>query len=146
MSSVVWDQNNLFQKVGTNIEELGHVKYDDNSGEYVLWLKDTRNVFASNRGYIRGDSFPSMEEAKSRAAACASARLFHYMWLVGLRDSGKYTGTSLTQSIEDAENCKPLTVSTFKKEMKKATRQQWKFCALGFVLGFVTEIAVGLLI
>ena len=66
MSSVVWDKDNLIQKVGGNVEELGHVKYDQHSNEYVLWLKDTRDVFGTNKGYIRGDSFPSMKDAKQK--------------------------------------------------------------------------------
>ena len=68
MSSVIWDGDNLIQKVGGNVEELGHVKYDENSKDYILWLKDTRDVFGNNKGYIRGDSFPSMEDAKQNGS------------------------------------------------------------------------------
>ena len=49
MSSVIWDGDNLIQKVGGNVEELGHVKYDDNSKDYILWLKDTYEVTPSRR-------------------------------------------------------------------------------------------------
>ena len=66
MSSVLWDKDNLIQRVGSNIEELGHVRHEENSNQYVLWLKDTRGVFGSNKGYIRGDTFPSMEDAKQK--------------------------------------------------------------------------------
>ena len=121
MSSVVWDRDNLVQKVGGNVEELGHVKYDQHSNEYVLWLKDTRDVFGTNKGYIRGDSFPSMKDAKQHAALSKSAWLLHYMWMVGLRDDGNKTGKDVTQGIEDSESGKPLTVSTFKEEMDKLT-------------------------
>ena len=44
MGSVLWDANNLIQKVGENLEELGHVKYDETANEHVLWLRDWRNV------------------------------------------------------------------------------------------------------
>ena len=53
MSSIFWDKDNLIQRVGSNIEELGHVRHEENSNQYVLWLKDTRGVFGSNKGYIR---------------------------------------------------------------------------------------------
>ena len=123
MSSVVWDKDNLIQKVGGNVEELGHVKYDQHSNEYVLWLKDTRDVFGTNKGYIRGDSFPSMKDAKQNAAGSKSAFLLHYMWMVGLRDDRNKTGKDVTQGIEDSERSKPLTESTFKEEMDKLTAQ-----------------------
>ncbi len=121
MSSVVWDKDNLIQKVGGNVEELGHVKYDQGSNEYVLWLKDTRDVFGTNKGYIRGDSFPSMKDAKQNAAGSKSAFLLHYLWMVGLRDDRNKTGKDVTQGIEDSERSKPLTVSTFKEEMANLT-------------------------
>ena len=117
MSSVVWDKDNLIQEAGGNVEELGHVKYDQHSNEYVLWLKDTRDVFGANKGYIRGDSFPSMKDAKQQAAFSKSAWLLHYMWMIGLRDDGNKTGKDVTQGIEDSESGKPLTVSTFKEEI-----------------------------
>ena len=123
MSSIVWDKDNLIQKVGGNVEELGHVKYDQHSNEYVLWIKDARDVFGTNKGYIRGDSFPSMKDAKQNAAGSKSAFLSHYMWMVGLRDDRNKTGKDVTQGIEDSERSKPLTVSTFKEEMDKLTAQ-----------------------
>ena len=89
MSSVLWDGDNLIQKVGPHVEQLGHVKPDENAGTYVLWLKDTRAVFGPANAYIRGDTFPSMKEAKQRAAISVSASLFHYMWLAGLRDGAQ---------------------------------------------------------
>ena len=139
MSSVIWDGDNLIQKVKGNVEELGHVKYDENSKDYVLWLKDTRGVFGNNKGYIRGDSFPSMENAKQNAASSTSATLFHYMWMVGLRDDGKVSDKQLDRSKEDAERAKPLTESTYKEEMKKAKNRG----NLGLVIGLV-GVVVGL--
>ena len=68
MSSVIWDGDNLIQKVGQSAEELGHVKLDQHAGQYVLWLKDTRGVFGPGNTYIRGDTFPSMKDAKKGAA------------------------------------------------------------------------------
>ena len=148
MSSVAWDKDNLVQRVGSNSEELGHVKYDENSNQYVLWLKDTRAVFGSNKGYIRGDSFPSMQDAKQSAAFSTSARLFHYMWLVGLRADGNETNKDIAQGIKDAESGKPLTESTFKEEMEKITaeskkRERWAL-AIGVGLALV-GIAVSFL-
>ena len=117
MSSVVWDGDNLIQRVGDDIDELGHVKFDPNSNAYVLWLRDLRGVFGVNNGYVRGDSFPSMKDAKQHAASSTSAWLFHFMWLVGLRDRGQASDANIAQLIADAESGKPLTVSTFKEEM-----------------------------
>ena len=79
MSAVFWDKDRLIQRVGSNREELGYVRHDENSNQVVLWLKDTRG--GSNKGYIRGDSFPSMQDAKQNAAVSTSAQLFHYLWL-----------------------------------------------------------------
>ena len=133
-------------------ENWGNVKYDENLNEYTLWLKDIRDVFGNNKGYIRGDSFPSMKDAKQHAALSMSARLFHYMWLVGLRGDGNDTGKDVAQGIEDAESGKPVTVSTFKEEMNKLTekldraekKQIWYFVAgicgsglVGIVIGFI---------
>lgn len=123
MSTVLWDGDNLIQKAGKNIEQLGHVKYEEASDDYVLWLKDTRNVFGTNTGYIRGDAFRSLEDAKQNATTSTSAFLFHYMWLVGLRDSSKIADKTVAQNLKDYENGRPLTESTFKDEMAKANRK-----------------------
>ena len=119
MSAVFWDKDSLIQRVGSNTEELGYVRHEENSNQYVLWLKDTRGVFGSDKGYIRGDTFPSLEDAKQHAASSTSAWLFHYMWLTGLRDGGNETGRDVAQAIEGVESGKPLTESTFKEEMDK---------------------------
>ena len=121
MSSVLWDGDSLIQKVGPHVEQLGHVKLDENAGTYVLWLKDTRAVFGPANAYIRGDTFPSMKEAKQRAAMSVSASLFHFMWLAGLRNSAQQVDGAIVQAIADAEEGKPLIESTFKKEMQKHT-------------------------
>ena len=123
MGSVIWDANNLIQKVGENLEELGHVKYDEHSNTHVLWLRDSRDVFGVNKGYVRGDSFPSMGEAKLHAASSTSARLFHFMWLVGLRTGAQASDVDVAQAIADTETGRPLTASTFKEEMERAERR-----------------------
>ena len=119
MSSVLWDGDNLIQRVGDDIEELGHVKYDEHSNTHVFWLRDSRNVFGVNKGYVRGDSFPSMGDAKLHAASSTSARLFHFMWLVGLRTGAQASDADVAQAIADTEAGRPLTASTFKAEMEK---------------------------
>ena len=52
-----------------------------------------------------------------------SAGLFHYMWLVGLRDGGEQPDSAIVQAIADAEDGKPLKESTFKDEMKKLSER-----------------------
>lgn len=137
MSSVLWDQDNLIQRVGNHVEELGHIKYDPNSNNHVLWLKDTRDMFGTNGGYIRGDSFPSMNQAKQNAAASTSAWLLHYMWLVGLRNADNAADQHIAQGIRDAENGKPLTESTFKDEMAKADKRARLYLVIGIVIGII---------
>ena len=119
MSSVLWDGNNLIQKVGQHVEQLGQVKLDENTGRCVLWLKDTRSVFGPGNTYIRGDSFPSVRDAKQRAAMSVSASLFHYMWLAGLRDGPGRSEGEIALSIADVEDGKPLKESTFIEEIDK---------------------------
>lgn len=82
MSTITWkEKNRLFQRVGTHEEELGYVALDQNSGTYVLWLKDTCGVLGLNGGYMRGDEFPSMAAAKQKAASSPSAWILHYIWV-----------------------------------------------------------------
>ena len=157
MSSVFWDKDNLIQRVGSNIEELGHVRREENSNQCILWLKDTRGVFGSNKRYIRGDTFPSMEDAKQNAASSTSAWLFHYMWLTGLRAEGNETVRDVAQAIEGVESGKPLTESTFKEEMdKRATESKEEMDKLKaesekrarfyFVMGALASIVVSIFV
>ena len=83
MSPITWQGNRLIQQVASRgmEEELGCVDLDASSGKYVLWLKDTRNAFAVNSGYIRGDEFDSINDAKRNAAGSVSANLMHHMWM-----------------------------------------------------------------
>ena len=79
MSSVIWDRDNLVQRVNDIIDELGHVKFEPDSSFYVLWLRDSRGLFGVKDAYIRGDSFPSMRDVKQHAASSTSAWLFRLM-------------------------------------------------------------------
>ena len=140
MSSLIWDQDNIVQRVRDNVEELGHVKYDKTANEYVLWLRDTRDVFGINKGYVRGDTFSSMADAKRHAAQSTSARLFHYMWLVGLRHDRDRPDKEIDKSIENAHDAKPLTESTFKEEMKKGKRRGYWMAAFGVVMAILVRL------
>lgn len=146
MSTVFWDKDNLLQRVGSNIEELGHVRYEENSNQYVLWLKDIRGVFGSDKGYIRGDTFPSLEDAKQNAASSTSAWLFHYMWLTSLRNGGNETGGDVAQAIEGVESGEPLTESTFKEEMDKIEAGSKKQARFYFVMGAAASIVVAIVV
>lgn len=155
MSSVVWDKDNLIQRFRNHVEELGHVKFDPNSNNYVLWLKDTRDVFGINKGYVRAESFPSMRDAKQNAAFSVSAGLFHDMWLVGLRDTGIATDQDIVQRIRDAEGGEPLTVSTFKEELAKIAKTEAEsrkrarlYFIIGTVIGLIGAVigAIGILV
>ena len=130
MSSLIWDGDSIFQRVGKDVEELGHVKIEPNSGTAVLWLRDTRDVFAVNGGYVRGDEFASMANAKEGAAMCASATLLHQMWLAGLLKTGS-AGPEVAFAALDAQAGKPLTESTFKEEMRLRDKSEmiWKLAS-----------------
>ena len=95
MSSITWNDNRLMQSVGTNNEQLGHISLDENSGTYVVWLKDTCGVLGLNGGDIRGDEFGSMEEAKSDAASSPSVFIMHYIWMRAILEQ------QLTQALEE---------------------------------------------
>ena len=139
MSIVVWDGDNVLQKVGKNVEELGHVKFDPNSNTAVLWLRDTQNVFGVNGGYVRGDEFPTMTDAKENAADSMSARLLHQAWLAGLAKSGK-AGRVAVRALAGIH--KPLTESTFKEEMERRDRAERVWKILSFILGVLSLVFV----
>lgn len=103
----------------------------------MLWLKDTRDVFGIKSGYVRGDSFPTMEDAKQKAASSTSAFLLHFMWMVGLRNCKKIADKTVDQSLEDYENGKPLRESTFKDEMAAASRKSKVFALIMTLVGIV---------
>ena len=128
MSSIVWDGDNLLQRVRNNIEELGHVKFDAHSKTVVLWLRDTQDVFGCGGGYIRGDEFPTMADAKMNAAGSVSASLLHHMWLVRLGKAPAMTG-----GVRD----EPLTVSTFKEEMDKRDKRETRWKVVSTILAIV---------
>lgn len=109
MSSVIWNGDNRVLRGGDNIEELGHVKFEAASNRYVLWLRDLRGIFGVNDAYVRGDSFPSMSDAKQNAVSSTPAWLFHLMWLAGLRDRSPISSAQVVQALADAESGKPLT-------------------------------------
>ena len=81
MSSITWNRDRLVQQVGNESEELGYVSLDKNSGTFVLWLKDTCGVLDLHGGYIRGDEYASMADARSKAASSPSAFIMHYIWM-----------------------------------------------------------------
>ena len=143
MSSIVWDGANLIQRAAGKTEELGHVKLDPGTNEYVLWLRDHRDVFVGGKGYVRGDSFASLSDAVRKAARSTSAGLFHLMWLIGIRDDEATNATQLARSISKAESGQPLTESTFKEEMEKSERRELRNLIIGAAIG-VAGLLIGL--
>lgn len=143
MSALVWEGNNLLQRVGGKVEEIGHIKLDPISGKAVLWLRDTQNVFGVNGGHVRGDEFATMSDARRDAAKCVSAKLLHLMWLVGLRRSGD-VGQEIAQATLDTQEGRPLTESTFKEEMERRDRAERKWKVLTIIFGALS-LGVGVL-
>ena len=90
MSSVYWEGDRLLQNGGKDrVEELGVVALDKHSNTYVLWLKDTCDVFGLPGTYLRGDEYPSIALAKQNAALSMSARIAHHMWMIKLFKEAK---------------------------------------------------------
>lgn len=81
MSSITRQGDRLIQKAGNDVEELGHVDFDQKTNTYVLWLKDTCGVLGPNDGYIRGDEFASKEVAKNKTLSSPSALIMHHIWM-----------------------------------------------------------------
>lgn len=84
MGSITWNGMKLVQTLGHDSAELGNVRFEDASSTYVLWLKDTCGVLDLNGGYIRAEEYPSLEDAKDRAALSPSAFIMHYIWMRGV--------------------------------------------------------------
>ena len=139
MSSVVWDKDKLIQRVGDNTEELGHIKYDESSNMYILWLKDVRDVFGITGGYIRGDSFASMKDAKRHAASSTSAFLFHHMWMTGLRKAG-------AQDIEDPVSALGKKMDLAAKEANEREIKSKKRNICLTVISITIAIVIGLVL
>ena len=81
MSSIHINGTQLTQRYREFEEELGYLEYDQRADKFVLWLKDSRDLFNRRHGYVRGDEYDTMREAKAYAAGSASARLMHLIWL-----------------------------------------------------------------
>ena len=81
MSTMTWDGNRIMQQVGRNKEELGDIRFDENTKTWVLWLKDAFGVLGLNGGDIRGDEYESDEEAKDKAMVSPAAFIMHYIWI-----------------------------------------------------------------
>ncbi len=84
MSSIRRDGKRLTQRHNGTEAELGYIDYDSSVGRYVLWLKDSRDLFDIGRGYVRGDEYPTLGVAKAQAVMSPSANLMHLLWITGL--------------------------------------------------------------
>ena len=84
MSTITWQGDRLIQRIASKgkEEELGFVRFEPPEKAFILWLKDTRGVFGTSGGYVRGDVFTSMADAKKNAASSVSAHLFNHMWMM----------------------------------------------------------------
>lgn len=80
MSSVVWEGDRLFQRVGGRRAELGYIRQDDKRGKVVLMLNGESLGLPRNQ-YRLGDEWNTIEEAKEKAAGCAVASLAHTIWM-----------------------------------------------------------------
>ena len=73
MSSMIWHDNILVQRLMSHTEELGRLKYDSFTGTYVLWLKDHWGRFGPKGGHFRGESAPPGRRCDSRTLSRRSA-------------------------------------------------------------------------
>ena len=81
MSFVTWSENRLVQRVGNSEEELGEVAWDESSGTFVLWLRDTCGVLGAEGGYMRADEFASIADAREKAKSAPSVFIMHLIWM-----------------------------------------------------------------
>lgn len=84
MSSILREGKKLTQRHNGMEAELGYIDYDKTVSRYVLWLKDSRDLFNIGRGYVRGDEYPTLGIAKAQAVMSPSANLMHLLWIKGL--------------------------------------------------------------
>ena len=115
-------------------EELGKVEFDENTQTYVLWLKDTRNFFNSNYGYIRGDEYVTLELAKEQAANSVSARLLHLLWMM------PRTKREIKDWAENTEDKRNIVLT--RKFFLDWARKERRFQVLGFFTGVVLTLAI----
>ena len=119
MSSMFWHDNILVQRLMSHTEELGRLNYDSFTETYVLWLKDHWGRFGPKGGHFRGDEFASFEEGREKGASSVSAHIFHWMWLLDLKENNPQEAA---QSIETLKEGKPLDVSTLREELRKENK------------------------
>lgn len=81
MSFIERHENKFIQRVGKREEELGKIEFDPASKTYVLWLKDTCGVLGLNSGYIRGEEYASLDEARKSAASSPASFILHWIWM-----------------------------------------------------------------
>ena len=87
MSNMRWeDDQKIVQGLRDQTAELGYIGAETHTGKFVLWLKDNEGIFGAKDGYIRGDEWDSLDEAKQRAIDSTSARLAHFIWLQSLKE------------------------------------------------------------
>lgn len=86
MSGMHLLNDRITQSLGDEREELGYIGYDRQSKTYVLWLKDIEgDILGNPGGYVRGDQWNSLEEAREMAMQSPSAMLLHMKWLRSLK-------------------------------------------------------------
>ena len=84
MSGISWSGNRLIQRVRDHEEELGYISLEPNSGDCVLWLKDTFGVATTAGAHIRADQYSSMDVAEALALNSPSVFIWHLIWMRGV--------------------------------------------------------------
>ena len=88
---------------------------------HVLWLKDHDGVFNAPGSYVRGDEWPTLQEAKANAARSPTAFLANRMWM---KLTGQRYGFLAMQYGDEeleklaAEHIKPVIHTTLGYEVK----------------------------
>ncbi|WP_420447519.1 hypothetical protein [Candidatus Palauibacter sp.] len=84
MSAILWSGDRLIQHLGGHEEELGCIGFDEALKTYVLWLKDDSGVAGNAGVYVRADEYPTLAEAKAKAAGAPAAVMSHLNWTHGV--------------------------------------------------------------
>ncbi len=96
----------LLQGIHQANTELGYIAYEEQTNSYVIWLKDYWGHAVRRGGYVRGDTFSTLEEGMSKGPTQGATFLFHLMWQQTLAETADSTVTpkpSPPQQIDTAQ-------------------------------------------
>lgn len=109
--------------------ELGRLRGDapdaEGTGTFVMWLKDHKGIFSGSPGaQVRGDEWPTLEEARAKAMQSASARLMLYSLMLQIQNVYPYDQPCFSTHLESGSNGND--------NKKKSQRKEWEMLENGW--------------